>query len=275
MQQMTYLKIVLFSVTMCFPLVKCQLSRASQISQLQKEQRQSLISKGISDQRANQDLSVTVWDKGKREVRSKRESETNCTVVESSRELGLHMIKEVKLSQYKFFIKPEPEFRKLVFHMKIDNLWNVDDPYVTYENLDLNNWELENVSHSPWKEIEVKYYRHVRSGRDKHGLQVSVGKLSKAMSSSPWWRTHNYEGFVVFIEGPATIQFDCFPPEYAMSSLSMQAMRNPVVLGSLLGSVFLVLVVLAGVLIIMTRRKHNQHPDYPPPVPPLPKSRVS
>lgn len=202
---------------------------------------------------------------------TKREAPTrNCPLVESPAGAGLHKVNEINLLEYTFFIKPQPGFRALVFHMKIDNLWNSRGPYLTDEKIVFSDSDLGSDDINSWLEVQVNYYRHiVHLGRDKHGLIVRVGNWSRSIRSSPWWKTHSFEGFVVLVGGSAKLMFDCLPRAVSEQS-PVHLLYKPVLLGCVLGGAF-VLVVAAWVYLLLTRRG-RPHSDVPPPIPKLPES---
>ncbi|XP_045606085.1 uncharacterized protein [Procambarus clarkii] len=268
-----YLKILLLCIMMGIPLVNCQLSRDILISQLQKEQQESLASGSISEEGYDTDLAMNVLSLSKHKVRSRRETVENCSEVESPSGSGLHKIKEVRLSQYRFFIKPDPEFRELVFNMVIDNIWNINDPYMSPENLVIRKGELETDSEDSWLEVEVQYYRHVVTyGKDRHGLRVTVGALTRTMYSRRWWRTHSFEGFVISVRGPSKMLFDCYTSDFS-KLLPIKAEYRLVLLGCILSAVFLLVVVLTWVYIVISRRRRLAS-NHAPPVPPATKSML-
>ncbi|XP_047491998.1 uncharacterized protein LOC125041203 [Penaeus chinensis] len=207
----------------------------------------------------------------KREVRAEGEQASECLEVEVLTNKTFQPIKNVRQLHYTFFLRPRPEFIDIKFNMMIDNLWNLARPYESSETIVFSLADVEEAAErQSWVEITADYFKHeVINGRDKHGLRVTVGNVTRKMISSRWWRTHTFEGFLVSARGPATLLFDC-PPQEVAAPVPVRLMKTPVLMGGILVLAFL-LVVVPWVCFVY-RRRANADLSEAPDVPPLPKS---
>lgn len=209
----------------------------------------------------------------KREVREEGEPASECLEVEVLTNKTFQPVKIVRQLHYTFFLRPRPEFIDIKFNMMIDNLWNLALPYESSEAVVFSRADVEEeAERQAWVQITVEYFKHeVKNGRDKHGLRITVGNVTRQMISSRWWRTHAFEGFLVSARGPAKLLFDC-PPQELVSPVPARLMNTPVLLGGILVLAFLVVVV--PWMCFVYRRRANADLDEGPEVPPLPKSLV-
>lgn len=207
----------------------------------------------------------------KREVRSEGEPASECLEVEVLTNKTYQPIRHIMPKHYSFFLRPRPEFKDIKFNMMIDNLWNLAGPYESAETIVISLADVEEAAERQrWVEVTADYFKHeVINGRDKLGLRVTVGNVTREMISSRWWRTHKFDGFLLSARGPATLLFDC-PPQKAAAPEPVRLMNTPVLMGGILVLAFL-LVVVPWVCFVFRRRANadlNEAPD----VPPLPKS---
>ncbi|XP_042857906.1 uncharacterized protein LOC122244146 isoform X2 [Penaeus japonicus] len=207
----------------------------------------------------------------KREVREEGGPASECLEVEVLTNKTFQPVKIVRQLHYTFFLRPRPEFIDIKFNMMIDNLWNLALPYESSEAVVFSRADVEEeAERQAWVQITVEYFKHeVKNGRDKHGLRITVGNVTRQMISSRWWRTHAFEGFLVSARGPAKLLFDC-PPQELVSPVPARLMNTPVLLGGILVLAFLVVVV--PWMCFVYRRRANADLDEGPEVPPLPKS---
>lgn len=209
----------------------------------------------------------------KREVRAEGEPASECLEVEVLTNKTYQPIRHIMPKHYSFFLRPRPEFKDIKFNMMIDNLWNLAGPYESAETIVFSLADVEEAAERQrWVEVTADYFKHeVVNGRDKLGLRVTVGNVTREMISSRWWRTHKFDGFLLSARGPATLLFDC-PPQKAAAPEPVRLMNTPVLMGGILVLAFL-LVVVPWVCFVFRRRANadlNEAPD----VPPLPKSLV-
>ncbi|KAG7162507.1 uncharacterized protein LOC121873833 [Homarus americanus] len=270
---MSYLRAVLCSVMLSASFANSQISQENHTIQSQNHQDESLHTGDGSPGGSHQDTALDTSHVFKPKVITKRETVTpKCSEVESPSDQVV-FLKEINMKKYKFFIQPKPGFRKIMFHMKVDNELNQKDPYTTAKNIVFNSWELMDITNGSWIEVEVEYFKHrIWLKPDKNGLRVIIGKLTRTMESK-WQITHSYKGFVIFVDGSSKLLFDCSPLDIVKYE-AIATVSNPLLLLGVLGGVFLVLLVVTiwVYVIVIRRHRHNQHPDHPPPVPPLPKA---
>ncbi|XP_063597520.1 uncharacterized protein LOC134774127 isoform X2 [Penaeus indicus] len=207
----------------------------------------------------------------KREVGAEGEHANECHEVEVLTNKTFQPIRNVRQLHYTFFLRPRPEFKDIKFNMMIDNLWNLARPYESSESIVFSLADVEEAAErQSWVEITANYFKHeVINGRDKHGLRVTIGNVTREMISSRWWRTHTFEGFLVSARGPATLLFDC-PPQEVAAPVPVRHMRTPVLMGGILVLAFLLVVV--PWVCFVCRRRANADLSEAPDVPPLPKS---
>ncbi|KAK3861488.1 hypothetical protein Pcinc_032560 [Petrolisthes cinctipes] len=224
-----------------------------------------------------------------REAVEKSSSNSTCRVWETSANVTKIITSEE--TAYSFFFKPLPGFRRLVINMLVDNDMDVSGAYEHKEkSVVVNGWELgqDSIDEDGWVPVKVEYYRHrVSWAPDRLGLRVTVGansSVSRSINTRNRW-THDYEGFVAYMDGRAEFVTGCIPPSVVLpihhhhlsashSELQVQHIKSPLLLLVLaLGGLLLVLTVLIAVLVVMKRRRSSR--DGRPPLPKqLPRSTL-
>lgn len=211
------------------------------------------------------------------EERVKRKT-TECPIMEIDDRSGLQKIADTSDETLIFFIQPEPGFSRLVFHMKVDNNLDFTSWKYAEKALDISSSRFNiDWSHPAWIPVEVEYFKKEKSfGKDRHALRVKVGEDVNDILITKWWRTHSYEGFTIYAEGPVRVLM-C-NPETAMAEsvvgLYYGNERLVLLILSVLGACFL-LVMLAAIVYLLNARCSSTPSNHPPPLPRFPKSWVS
>ncbi|KAK7027498.1 hypothetical protein SK128_000190 [Halocaridina rubra] len=199
------------------------------------------------------------------------ENDRICQEVQSPGGPGVHRIREIKHHGYTLYFKPLEDFNKLILNMIIDNLWNLNEPYISDDNITISKNYFEDWDGREWIEMKVEFYRNKVSGPDHLALKVTFRNRTFSMVTSRWWRTHTYEGFLISTVGGASFLFDCITS--ATPSTSVSNLNKIGILGGTLGACFLL--VILGMAIYILIRRHPREPrcdKHAPKVPPLPAS---
>ncbi|KAG0711525.1 hypothetical protein GWK47_020464 [Chionoecetes opilio] len=129
-----------------------------------------------------------------------------CTIIETPSGGGLHKIIDADAeTTYNFFIKPQLGFNQLVVNAKLQNKL-IHRGYSTKSLIVGSSQMTIDWTHPNWIPVEIEYFKKiVRFGPDRHGLCVRVGENVSEELITSWWRTHSYEGFTVYAEGPLKV----------------------------------------------------------------------
>lgn len=207
------------------------------------------------------------------QARVKRQTD-ECPVLETGQGSGLQKIVDTTDETQSFFIQPQPGFNRLVFRVKVNNKFDFSSWKYHKKTLDISSSRLNiDWTHPTSIPVQVTYFKNkVSFAQDRHALRVKVGQDVNEVLLTSWWRTHSYEGFAVYAEGPLKVYLDCNSQDPKTASIKQEEEKVPVLLIlSAVGGCFL-MVVGATIVYLLTTRCARARRDNPPPVPKFPKS---
>lgn len=149
--------------------------------------------------------------------RVKKEAETlpqiaACELNITESGLDLHEVRSVAKKSFSFFIKPETSFKKLVFRLKLQNIFSVSSGFHADEELSISSEDLaRSGAKQQWTHVQVKYYKYERRGFDSHGFNISFGDITLTQMTHDKWFFSGFRGFTVFAQGSAQVLFNCDP----------------------------------------------------------------